>query len=99
MITESNNFCRVFELPLDYPKGFCFGGGKPVTFQMVDWFQPIPIEDISENNVKVWSEYIPLLKDFLKDKNYVKPGRQYLLITDFGESFIFNSGDGNTLPE
>jgi len=89
MITEQNNFCRVFELPDKYPRGFCFGGGKPVIFQMVDWFQPIPVEDILNHEVEEWSIYVPLLQEGLKVKNYIKPGKQYLLITNFGESFIF----------
>lgn len=37
-----NNFCRVFQLPAEYPKGYCFGGGLPTTFVMVDWFNPVP---------------------------------------------------------
>ena len=89
-ITETNNFCRVFELPTEYPEGFCFGGGRYVDFKMVDWFQPIPRENVWEDNIKDWAEYVLLLKDFLKDKRYVKPDRKYLLITDFGESFIFS---------
>ena len=88
-ITERNNFCRVFELPNTYSSDFCFGGGIPTTFQMVDWFQPIPIEDVVSNNIEDWSTYVPLLQNWLNDKVYVKPNRQYLLITDFDESFIF----------
>ena len=90
MISESNNFCRVFELPITYPNDFCFGGGHAVTFTMVDWFQPIPMEDIWENKVEPWSNYVPALKQFLLIKNYIKPDRTYLLITDFGESFLFD---------
>jgi hypothetical protein len=36
-----NNFCRVFQLPNSYPKGYCFGGGLPTVFVMVDWFYPV----------------------------------------------------------
>lgn len=90
MISQSNNFCRIFELPDCYPKGCCFGGGHPVTFKMVDWFNPIPSDELE--NMKPWQDYIPLLKEFLKDKLYVKPGKQYLLITDFGESMLFSPG-------
>lgn len=36
-----NNFCRVFRLPKVYPQGYCFGGGLPTTFVMVDWFCPV----------------------------------------------------------
>ncbi len=36
-----NNFCRVFQLPQSYPQGYCFGGGLPTTFVMVDWFHAV----------------------------------------------------------
>lgn len=88
-ITGDNNFCRVFELPTAYPEGYCFGGGKPVMMAMVDWFNPIPAEDIRNNAVKPWPDYVPLLREFLLQKNYVKPGRRYVLITDFGEALVF----------
>lgn len=98
-ITKRNNFCRVFELPEKYPSGFCFGRGRPVSFQMVDWFQPIPVDDIYDDNVKDWAEYELMLKDFLRDKRYVKPGRQYLLITDFGQAFMFGDGKASEWNE
>lgn len=41
-VTGFNNFCRVFSLPDSYPKGYCFGGGLPTNFTMVDWFNPVP---------------------------------------------------------
>jgi len=88
MITHQNNFCRVFELPGEYPKGFLFEGGKGVIFTMVDWFQPIPPEDISNNKIKKWEEYVPRLREFLEDKVYRKPGMRYILLTDFGEAMF-----------
>lgn len=90
-ITEINNFCRIFELPIEYPSDFCFGGGHLVQFQMVDWFNPVPPTDFPNfgGTLKKWDEYVPMLKEFLGDKNYVKSNRKYILITDFGESFLF----------
>lgn len=90
-IPRDKNFCRVFELPEVYPKGFCFGGGRAVVFMMVDWFEPIPFEDMNDSRDDYfdWDYYVPKLKEFLKVKNYVKPMRRYLIITDFGKSFIF----------
>ena len=41
-----NNFCRVFMLPEEYPEDFCFNGGHPVNFQMVDWFNPVAHDDL-----------------------------------------------------
>ena len=61
---------------------------------MVDWFQPIPVMDVETGNIKAWSEYVPLLKDFLKEKIYLKSGKRYLLLTDFQESFMFSKGEG-----
>ena len=87
-INGNNNFCRVFLLPDDYPHGYCFGGGHKVLFLMVDWFNPIPFEDI-EFGIKPWDQYEEGLKEFLLQKNYVKNDKQYLVITDFGKSFIF----------
>lgn len=98
-----NNFCRVFRLPLSYPEGFCFGGGRTVNFQMVDWFNPVP--DIPQPAVskEVWKEkvgdievkevHLAELQDklipFLQHKMYVKKGYQYIVICNFGASFIF----------
>jgi hypothetical protein len=82
---ESENFCRVFELPNNYPEDFCFNGGVPVTFKMVDWFEPVPLQ----MQDKTWEEIETKLKEFLRCKVYVKPNRKYILITDFGKSFIF----------
>ena len=85
--THDNNFGRVFELPSHYPEGFCFSGAKPVQFAMVDWFNPWP------NGIETWEECRNLLLEFLTEKIYVKPGRKYILITDFGESLIFSLED------
>lgn len=94
-----NNFCRVFELPLEYPPGFCFAGGIPVVFTMVDWFNPWPahyplssfMEE--ENYPNSWEECKEGLKSFLLKKQYLRPGRQYLLVTDFGETIMYSLED------
>jgi len=93
--TTENNFCRVFELPLYYPEGFCFGGGKPVQMQMVDWFNPWPMGPFFQEGQKepeTWAEVVELLRPWMREKCYVRPGRTYILITDFGESMMFGSG-------
>ena len=79
------NFCRVFELPDRYPEGFCFGVGKPVMMLMVDWFNPWP----DNPDLKTWDDVTKLLLPFLRKKVYVKPGKRYILITDFGASLVF----------
>jgi hypothetical protein len=90
--TPDNNFGRVFELPAHYPEGFCFGGGKPVQMTMVDWFNPWPQTDVTGKEIETWEEVKELLLPFLIGKRYVLPGRQYILITDFGESMMFGHG-------
>jgi hypothetical protein len=98
-----NNFCRVFELPVSFPQGFCFGGGITTPFQMVDWFNPVP--DICNPAVskEVWEEKVGKIEivkvdhdelcnslvPWLREKIYVKAGKTYLIICDFGASFIF----------
>ena len=86
---EGNNFGRVFELPEKYPEGYCFNGKQIVQMEMVDWFNPWPGGTISGDPPETWEEVVKILRPFLMKKNYVKPGRQYILITDFGESLIF----------
>lgn len=83
------NFCRVFELPDSYPEGFCFGGGRPVLMLMVDWFNPWP----DNPELETWEDVVKLLRPFLQKKTYVKPGKRYILITDFGASLVFAKED------
>lgn len=83
-----HNFCRVYKLPISYPTEFCFGGGVSVEFLMIDWFNPWP--EHLDNRFKDWSEVKVELIDFLQQKKYVEPNREYILITEFGESFIFS---------
>jgi len=97
-----NNFCRVFELPELYPSGFCFGGGHPVSFQMVDWFNPVPGIGQPAVSKEVWRKEVgdieiteishdELQESFvwLLEKNYVKPGKDYLVLCDFGAAIRF----------
>lgn len=75
-----DSMCWVFEIPQEMSRDFCFGVGHPTTFRMVDWMQAIP----------PGAEYDEgRLRDFLAKKNYVIAGRHYLVLTNFGESFIF----------
>lgn len=87
-IAESDaNFCRVFEMPVRYPSGFCFRGGQVVPFIMVDWFNPIPRSAFASDLPETWEACESMLRDFVAQKQYVKPGRTYLVVTDFGEAF------------
>jgi hypothetical protein len=98
-----NNFCRVFEIPEEYPKGYCFGAGKPVTMMMVDWFNPCEginqaavTKEVSEEKVGPVAEQVveiegdvlvDKIEPFLQSKKYTKPGRKYLVVCDFGLAF------------
>lgn len=88
-ITHDNNFCRVFEMPETFPSGSLFGGGKHVGMKMVDWFYPINSDEISQGDVRSWEDYTKELIPFLQKKSYVKPGRQYVLVTRFNKSLVF----------
>jgi len=98
-----NNFCRVFELPDKYIENYCFQGGHPTNFQMIDWFCPT---DMGQPGVtkEVWKKEVGPIKTreldlktfsddivpFLKDKAYVKQGKKYLLLCDFGATLLFD---------
>ena len=88
-----NNFCRVFELPKIFSEEFCFNGGIPTTFLMVDWFNPWPVDDNFEMMDISWEKVKVMIKEMLLQKKYVKIDRIYLVITDFGESFMFIKED------
>lgn len=98
-----NNFCRVFELPEDYPAGYCFSGGHPVVFQMIDWFNPVPgigqpavskevwRKEVGEIEIKeiTHDELYESLVPWLLEKHYVKLSREYLVLCDFGAAIRF----------
>lgn len=98
-----NNFCRIFELPDQYPEKYCFSGGHPVTMVMVDWFNPVPEVPIAAVTKEVWEkevgEIVPFELDhdnfcnailpFLQGKQYIKEEHNYLLLCNFGLSLAF----------
>lgn len=88
--TDETNFCRVFVLPSEFPNQYCFGGGVLVGMRMVDWFNPWPKElSTGELVDKKWEEVKSELTEWLLRKVYIRPGVQYLVLTDFGEAFTF----------
>lgn len=98
-----NNFCRVFELPEEYPKGYCFQGGRDVVFKMVDWFNPVNGIEMAACSKDIWVEKVGMvnltpvdgdelsakLTVFLKGKKYYNSSKKYLVMCDFGFSFVF----------
>ena len=100
-----NNFCRVFEIPERYPNEYCFGGGIPVNFEMVDWFNPISgisqpavtkevwckeVGDIEVKQISI-DELYKTLVPWLRKKQYIKPGRKYFVLCDFGAALQFTA--------
>lgn len=89
-VTGLNNFCRVFQVPSEFPKGYCFGGGLDTNFKMQDWFNPVSIEwgGDSEQEVDA-AEVKESLIDFLNKKKYTTEGKKYLVMCNFGFDFTF----------
>jgi len=87
-ITERNNFCRVFEMPDQFPKDYCFAGGHPTEFILVDWFKPIPADHIWNNTLQSWEVYEEMIRDFWKKKAFFDSSKKYLVITNFGKAFL-----------
>lgn len=100
-----NNFCRVFEIPESYPEGYLFGGGKPVNFLMIDWFNPVPGIGQPAVTKEIWRKEVGEIKTkeisinelqeslipWLLEKQYVKNGRDYLILCDFGAALRFSA--------
>ena len=59
----------VYRLPAKLADGFAFGGGNPVTFQNVDWFNGVEGMDRE------------MLETHIQGKVYVKPGQTFLVMS------------------
>lgn len=97
IITQNSNFMRIFQLPPTLPTDFCFSGGIPCEFVMVDWFNPYSTTEVKPNSyVEVTPELekklVESLRKFIKGKVYYKPNRKYIAISDFGLAFTIQEG-------
>ena len=63
-------FIRVYRLPKKLTNGYCFGGGVPITFTNVDWFEA----PVSEGRAMVAS--------FIKRKAYFDREARFLVQSD-----------------
>lgn len=63
-------FVRVYQLPVKLTDGYCFGGGKPILFLNVDWFEAIV------------SDGVERLTAFIKGKAYYRPHARFLVLGD-----------------
>lgn len=62
----------VYQLPPKLSDGYCFGGGRPISFLNVDWFDGHPEMTLGD------------LQDWVKQKTYFTsslPGTQFLTIS------------------
>jgi len=63
-------FVRIYRLPEKLSDGFCFGGGKPISFLNVDWFET----SISDGP--------GALIEFVKRKRYYDRDARFLVLGD-----------------
>lgn len=71
---------RVYRLPERLTDGFCFQGGKPITFTNVDWFDAPPLDmGISREDIEAE----------VRGKRYFDPRTAFLVLDDRpGETFV-----------
>jgi len=96
-VTQATNFLRVFRLPDEYPSDYCFGGGHSVEIQLLDWFNAFSQQDFWEKDEKEvdtteqeYIDHIDSLKQFIKEKIYFNSNKTYMVLTDYGDSFVIN---------
>lgn len=77
----SEPFYHVFRMPDAFPHEYCFGGGVPVNFQMVDWMGAP--EGLSRDD----------MTGFIKKKRYAF-GRLLVVERHSGEAWIINCSEG-----
>lgn len=77
----------IYELPTKMSNGYCFGGGVPITFANVDWFNGF--DGMKRSDIEA----------HCATKRYVKPGHTYLVCSPQNDiSFTF-VGDGCRNPD
>jgi hypothetical protein len=74
---------RVYRLPEKLTDGFCFGGGRPIQFLNMDWFdEPPPEMKITRAGVEAE----------VRGKCYYDPTARYLILDDRpGETFVLDA--------
>lgn len=69
-LTGPRVMCHVYKLPQQLSDGYCFGGGRPIIFTNVDWFE-VPL-----------SLTVGLLIDSIAKKRYYDPNARYLVLSE-----------------
>jgi hypothetical protein len=70
LMSAPRAFVRVYRCPEKLTDGYCFGGGQPITFTNVDWFETL----VSEGRKG--------LEDFIRSKRYFDPKARFLVLAD-----------------
>ena len=79
----------VYELPEKLTDGFCFNGGKSITFKNVDWFDGPPPEMMSMmGNLKLTRNDV--IRQ-IKEKRYYNPSKKYLVLCN-DDNYTFTIG-------
>jgi hypothetical protein len=96
-VTEATNFIRILLVPSELPEDFCFSGGHPTVFTVVDWFNPfIPCDCWDTKGIEFddtdaeYQKHIEELREFVKGKRYFDPTQTFMALTDYGDAFIIN---------
>lgn len=84
---RQDNLIRVFMLPETVSGDFCFGGGHPTNFQMVDWFRP------TETPKDHWEK--GAIQAYIRQKKYYRPDRNYICLCRTGEAFLVDEPQEN----
>jgi hypothetical protein len=84
-----NGMIHVYKMPAKPADGYCFGGGKPITFINVDWFNTPPADMTRKD-----------LENFLRQKLYVERAADHetflVVCTDRSDcTFTFSKGHKN----
>lgn len=92
-VTHLNNFVRIFQIPSNMPTSLCFGGGHPVFFEMVDWFNPVNLQEVNRGSrLSLTGARLEALREslreFIRGTRYYDPEFKYLAITDYGDAFL-----------
>ena len=89
-VTDDNNFCRIFMLPREFSSEYCFGGGIPTNFQMVNWLNPLPM--IGEPLPRtVTYDDLNRVTAWMQKQEFLKPGRTFLVLFEFGAAITFKT--------
>lgn len=89
-VTDNQNFARVFMLPREYPREYCFAGGHPVQMQLVDWFNPVPPPEMGLT-FATEEELFDALEKQIKEKVYFRIDRTFLLLTNWGVAKVIGA--------